>query len=153
MNRRFEEFARMTMPTKVAVGAALGLAVLAGPAFAQAPGPFPETSGKEVYEAICQSCHMPDGKGSQGAGAALIGYPAVAANPKMASAAYPAMVVVRGLRAMPQFGSQLNDEQVANVVNYIRTEFGNNYANPMTPAQVTPLRPARAAAVNARPPG
>lgn len=147
---RFKEKSPMTTFARAAAAAA-GLTLIAGHALAQSP--FPETSGKDIYEAICQGCHMPDGKGSQGAGSALLGYPALAGNAKLTAGAYPALVVVRGQKAMPQFGTQLNDEQVANVVNYIRTEWGNKYTTAITPAQVAPLRPARAAAVNARPPG
>ena len=36
-------------------------------------------------------------------------------------------VVVRGQRAMPPFGEMMNDAQVAAVVNYLRTHFGNHY--------------------------
>lgn len=134
--------------------AAAGLSLIAGHALAQGPaGPFPETSGKDVYEAICQSCHMPDGSGSQGAGSALLGYPALANNPKLAAGAYPALVVARGLKAMPQFGTQLNDTQIANVANYIRTEFGNKYTTAITPAQVAPLRPRTADTGTVRAPG
>ena len=152
MTLRCKELSRMTIRTRVAAAAALGLSLIAGQALAQG-GPFPETTGKEVYEAICQGCHMPDGKGSQGAGSALLGYPALAANAKLTAGAYPAMVVVRGQKAMPQFGTQLNDAQIANVVNYIRTEWGNKYTSPFTPAQVAPLRPKTADTGTVRAPG
>ena len=153
MTLRFKELSRMTIRTRVAA-ATVGLSLIAGQALAQgAPGPFPETTGKDIYEAICQGCHMPDGKGSQGAGSALLGYPALAANAKLTAGAYPAMVVVRGQKAMPQFGTQLNDAQIANVVNYIRTEWGNKYTSPFTPAQVAPLRPKTADTGTVRAPG
>jgi mono/diheme cytochrome c family protein len=139
---------------RLAALAAVGLGLTAGHALAQGPaGPFPETSGKDIYEAICQSCHMPDGSGSQGAGSALVGYPALANNPKLAAGAYPALVVARGLKAMPQFGTQLNDTQIANVANYIRTQWGNAYATAITPAQVAPLRPKIADTGTVRAPG
>jgi mono/diheme cytochrome c family protein len=143
----------MMIRTRIAAAAALGLSLIAGQAMAQAGFTFPETTGKEIYEAICQGCHMPDGKGSQGAGSAPLGYPALTGNPKLAAAAYPALVVVRGQKAMPTFGGQLNDTQIANVVNYVRTEFGNKYTNAITPAQVAPLRPKAADTGTVRPPG
>jgi mono/diheme cytochrome c family protein len=149
---RTQEFARMTIHTKAAL-AALALSLIAGQAFAQAGFTFSETTGKEIYEGICQGCHMPDGKGAVAQGSAPLGYPALAGNPKLAVGAYPAMVVARGQKAMPQFGSQLSDTQIANVVNYVRTEFGNKYANPITPAQVTPLRPKAADTGTVRAPG
>ena len=142
---RINRVTRMTLRTRtarrLAALVAAGLSLTAGQALAQEA--FPATSGKDVYEAICQGCHMPDGSGSAGAGSAMIGYPALAKNPKLAAGAYSAVIVTRGVRAMPQFGTQLNDTQIANVVNYIRTSFGNNYTTPLTPAQVTPLRPKK----------
>ena len=113
---------------------------------------FPETEGKDIYAVICQSCHMPDGKGAHNT-AGGIGYPALAGNPKLAAKAYPALVIARGQKAMPSLGGLLNDTQIANVVNYIRTSFGNTYADPITAAQVTPLRPARPVTGTVRPPG
>jgi mono/diheme cytochrome c family protein len=41
---------------------------------------------------------------------------------------------------MPAFGGALNDQQVADVVNYIRTHFGNNYKNPVKPEDVKTAR-------------
>jgi len=86
-------------------------------------GKFPQQSGEELFTHVCQGCHMPDAKGAIGAGA----YPALAANPRLAAAIYPITVVVHGQRAMPTFAEQLNDEQIANVLNYVRTHFGNHY--------------------------
>lgn len=127
----------------------LGLSAIANPALAQRFPGYAEQTGKEIYGAICQSCHMPDGKGAKGAGV----YPSLAGNPKLASKAYPALVIVRGQKAMPEFGSGLNDAQVAEVVNYIRSQFGNAYADPITPAEVKPLRPAAPVTGALRPPG
>ena len=151
MTRALNRKTRMTIKTAAVAG--LMLAASAGAALAQAPGPFPEQSGKDIYAVICQACHMPDGKGSGAISSAPIGYPALANNLKLAAPAYPALVVVRGLRAMPGFGNTLSDQQVANVVNYIRTEFGNKYTNAITPEQVKALRPARADTGTVRPPG
>ncbi len=159
MPRRTLRMTRMTTPIKTlpkfgaVAGLALSLAGLAGPAFAQFGGPFTEQTGKDIYSNICQGCHMPDGKGSQGAGSAPLGYPALAGDKKLAAKAYPALVVVRGLRAMPEFGSTLSDAQVAEVVNYIRTSFGNAYADPITAEQVKPVRPVKAATGVVKPPG
>ena len=151
---RFNRMTRMTIRTKTAAaGAALAVFAAASPAFAQFGGPFPEQEGKDVYGAICQGCHMPDGKGSQGAGSALLGYPPLAGNAKLGAKAYPALVVARGQKAMPEFGSTLSDAQIANVVNYIRTNFGNRFVDTITPEQVKPLRPAAPMSGTIRPPG
>jgi mono/diheme cytochrome c family protein len=150
---RSKEFARMTTRTRIAALAAAGLSLIAGQALAQQGFTFSETTGKEIYEGICQGCHMPDGKGAVAQGSAPLGYPALAGNPKLAAGAYPAMVVTRGQKAMPQFGTQLSDTQIANVVNYIRTEFGNKFTTAITPAQVAPLRPKSADTGTVRAPG
>ena len=128
--------------------AAIGLTLLAGPALAQRVSVFPQASGQEVYETICQGCHMPDAKGAKGAGA----YPALAGNPRLASKEYPAMVVLRGQKAMPEFGSVFSDDQVAGVVGYVRTHFGNNFSDALAPGEVKALR-APAPAGTVAPPG
>ena len=91
---------------------------------------------KAVFTNVCQGCHMADAKGAVGAGM----YPALASNEKLETAGYPVAVVVHGQKAMPQFGSLLNDQQVADVVNYVRTNFGNKYKDKVTPADVKAQR-------------
>jgi mono/diheme cytochrome c family protein len=80
-----------------------------------------ETDGKKLFESICQGCHMPDARGAKGAGM----YPVLASNPKLIAPAYPVYVVLNGLRGMPDIGRHLSDAQVAAVVNYVTTHFGN----------------------------
>jgi mono/diheme cytochrome c family protein len=97
---------------------------------------FVELSGEELYNNICRGCHMMDAKGATGAGA----YPSLAANPNLESAGYPVTLVVRGRKAMPPFGDMMNDAQVAAVVNYLRTHFGNNYSDVVTAQDVSDAR-------------
>ena len=133
-----------------AAGLTLALAALAGPAFAQRnAGGYPEATGEAIYKNVCQGCHMPDGKGAQGAGI----YPALAGDKKLASKAYPALVVVRGQKAMPEFGTGLSDMQVAAVVNYVRSHLGNDYHDVLTTEEVTPLRPKSGGGGEVKPPG
>jgi mono/diheme cytochrome c family protein len=101
-------------------------------------GKFPQQTGEDLYQNICQGCHMPDAKGAIGAGA----YPALASNPRLAAAIYPITVVLRGQRAMISLGESLDDEQVASVLNYVRTHFGNHYKDVVTPAAVAARRAA-----------
>jgi mono/diheme cytochrome c family protein len=101
-------------------------------------GKFPQQSGEDLYTHICQGCHMPDAKGAIGAGA----YPALASNPRLAAAIYPITVVLRGQRAMISLGESLDDAQVAAVLNYVRTHFGNRYKDVITPAMVGTRRAA-----------
>jgi mono/diheme cytochrome c family protein len=105
--------------------------------------PLPLADGKTIYEHVCQSCHMADAKGGKLSPAT---YPALASNAKLAAKAYPAVMVVNGLGAMPAFGSMLSDEQIASLVNYLRSHFGNAYADSISAAEVKTLRPALQAA-------
>jgi len=64
-------------------------------------------------------------------------YPALAGDPKLAIAGYPIAVVANGQKAMPAFlGTKLSDQQIADVVNYIRTHFDNHYTDRVTAADV-----------------
>jgi mono/diheme cytochrome c family protein len=101
--------------------------------------PLPFADGKTIYEHVCQSCHMADAKGGKLSPAT---YPALAGNAKLAVKAYPAIMVVNGLGAMPAFGSMLTDEQIASLVNYLRTHFGNSFADSLSAGEVKTLRPA-----------
>ena len=98
---------------------------------------FAEKTGLELYANVCQACHMQDGKGAVGAGA----YPSLANNNKLQSGGYPVYVVVNGLRGMPPLGPMMSDEQVAAVVNYVRTNFGNKYDDAVTAQDAKSARP------------
>ena len=139
------------MPIRLLAGAVLALtattasADTAGPApkpNAQGPAisgffsPFPFQGGEAIYKGVCQGCHMPDAKGAVGAGA----YPALAKNENLETAAYPVSIVLKGQKAMPFFAMQLDDQQIADVVNYVRTHFGNKYRDKVKPADVKALR-------------
>lgn len=97
---------------------------------------FSETSGEAMYQRVCSACHMADAKGAVGAGM----YPALANNPKLASSGYPLSVLLQGLNGMPALGQMMTDEQVADVVNYVRTHFGNRYKDKLTAADAKALR-------------
>lgn len=97
---------------------------------------FTQRGGAEIFQAVCQGCHMPDGQGAKGAGF----YPALAQNPKLASNVYPAIVVMNGLHGMPGFSNRLTNEQVAEVVNYLRSSFGNRYTDEIKADDVQPFR-------------
>ncbi len=116
--------------------------MLCGPAWAQDVGmggrnaPFPFQGGQAIFTGVCQGCHMPDAKGAAGAGA----YPALAHNAKLAVAGYPVSVIVHGQKAMPPLGGMLSDKQVADVTNYVRSHFGNAYADKVKPEDVKTVR-------------
>ena len=129
--------------------AALLLAVLSS--FADSPlftsrATIGSLNGEQIYDHICQGCHMPGGQGAVGAGA----YPKLAANKKLVSWAYVALTVLDGRNGMPPFGypaghsmnsgpSHLSDAQIADVVNYVRSHFGNRYKANVTAEQISSL--------------
>jgi mono/diheme cytochrome c family protein len=97
---------------------------------------FVEMSGEELFNNVCRGCHMANGTGASGAGT----YPSLAKNQNLQSSGYPIALVIRGQRAMPPFGDMMNDDQVAAVVNYVRTHFGNDYRDAVTAKDVKDAR-------------
>lgn len=120
--------------------ALLILALTANPVFAQGgdtPGAStnktpPPVTGEQVYTQVCQACHMADGKGGKGAGM----IPALARNAKLEEPGYPIGMIMQGRGAMPALTDLLKPAQIAAVVTYVRTHFGNNYKKPVTEAEV-----------------
>ena len=53
---------------------------------------------------------------------------------------YAVHLVVNGRRGMPAFGDMMTDGQIAAVVNYLRTHFGNSYKDVVTTAEVKQAR-------------
>lgn len=128
--------------SKLALGI-VGSLMIASSAFADSAGvtlsegsKFGAQSGEELYASVCAACHMPNGEGAVGAGK----YPALANNPNLEAGSYPVYVMLHGLAGMPPVGKMMTDEQIAAVVNYIRTNFGNNYEDPVTPEEVAETR-------------
>lgn len=118
--------------------ALVACATLATPGFAQdRPGPGGGTvqvsdQGQEVYEQICQACHMADAKGGGEPGAMI---PALAGNKNLADKDYPIIVVMKGRGGMPWFNGVLTKEQIAAVITYVRGHF-NDYHDPVTVADI-----------------
>jgi mono/diheme cytochrome c family protein len=106
-------------------------------------------NGEAIFQHICQGCHMSDAKGATAAGT----YPALTGNPKLASPQYMAAVILFGRHDMPSFemrattaglffeDTKLSDEQIAEVINYVRTHFGNHYSDSITAAQIAAMHP------------
>ena len=131
--------------------ALLAAALIHSPARAQSAGilnsaPISAAGGRQVYEQICQGCHMPDAKGAVGAG----NYPALAGDRALASRQFMALTVLLGRRNMPAFSSKhgigfggpptsLSYAQIAAVVNYVRSNFGNHFRDTITPEEVAAL--------------
>jgi len=110
------------------------------------PSTLTTTDGRQIFEQICQGCHMQGGRGAVGAGH----FPALANNRTLASRQYMALTILTGRRNMPAFGARhalgfggppatLNEAQIAAVINYVRTHFGNRYTDSITAAEVAAL--------------
>ena len=97
---------------------------------------FTETTGAATYHSVCAGCHMATAMGATGAAS----YPALATNPRLAAPGYPIAVVLKGQKAMPAFARFLTDQQVADVVGYIRQNFGNTFIDTVTPETVHATR-------------
>jgi mono/diheme cytochrome c family protein len=97
---------------------------------------FTEQTGEALYANVCQACHMSKGEGAAGAGR----YPALANNESLKAAGYPIYAVLHGQKGMSPFGRMLSDDQVAAVINYVRTHFGNNYTDAVTAQDVKNAR-------------
>jgi len=129
---------------RLAPGAALAVTIALGASaalaqsnpFSASPFRITHQDGEAIYRNVCAGCHMPDGSGATGAGA----YPALVRNAKLEAAGYPVLLVVNGRKGMPDFGRVLNDGQVAAVVNYIRGNFGNAYADRVSVEDVKAAR-------------
>jgi len=150
VNGQLATYLRMTV-----IGATLMLSAgTAQQGFAQSDGVgmfsagrLTTTAGALVYAQICQGCHMPDGRGAVGAGR----YPALAGDGSLASTQFMALTLLEGRRNMPAFGGNgdvglffavptLNDDQIAAVINYVRSSFGNHFPGRITAAEVKALR-------------
>lgn len=94
--------------------------------------------GKQVFEEICQACHMADARGG-GAAAAV---PALADNPKLADKDYPITMLLKGRGGMPYFTDILTPEQMAAVITYVRGHF-NHYTDGVTAQDVTRVAKAQ----------
>jgi mono/diheme cytochrome c family protein len=97
---------------------------------------FSEQGGAALFRNVCAACHQPDAKGAVGAGA----YPPLADDRNLVSGAFVLSVLLRGLDGMPPLGDMMSDAQVADVVNYVRTHFGNMYPDSVSAADVAASR-------------
>ena len=97
---------------------------------------FEEQGGEALFAHVCAACHQLDAKGATGAAS----YPALAENKDLASAEYLETLLFNGQRAMPPLGSMMSDQQVADVINYVRAHFGNNHGDEISAAGVKAAR-------------
>jgi mono/diheme cytochrome c family protein len=110
------------------------------------PGPGAVLRGQKIYEQTCLPCHQADAGGVPGM------------TPPLQKSSYvqgPATkvigIVLNGLNdgveidgetysnPMPPFGTALKDQEIADVLTYVRSHFGNKAA-PVTVTQVSQIR-------------
>ena len=111
--------------------------------------------GKTVYMQVCFACHQPTGLGLPGMFPPLAGSDWTAAKKpdrmiRMVLHGVTGPVTINGkpfatpAPLMPPQGSVLSDQQIADVLTYVRDSFGNK-ASPVTPDQVKAIRDAEQA--------
>jgi cytochrome c oxidase cbb3-type subunit 2 len=138
-----------------AMNGGMGGMTSAAPAAAPAPAPTAAASGGYSYDAAkgqslfmanCSACHQTTGEGIPGAFPPLKGNAAVDED----DATVHIHTVLQGAHGvtiggvayssvMPPFADQLSDTDIANIVNYERSSWGN-HAKPATAADVAAVR-------------
>ncbi|HYE57216.1 MAG TPA: cytochrome c [Rhodothermales bacterium] len=105
----------------------------------------PAVLGAQVYRSTCQTCHGPEGKGAPGA------FPPLTGNRVKGNPAPLVRIVLHGLRGplvvngqrydgvMTPHGAILSDDQIAAVLTYVRSHFGND-APAVSPDTVAAIR-------------
>lgn len=117
----------VSVVSRLAVGA-MALAFSAAPVAALAAG------GQSLFMDNCAACHQPSGVGVAGAFPALKGSKVAQGDPKE-----PISRVLRGRGGMPSFQAELTDMEIATILTYVRSSWGNK-APPVLPAQIAALR-------------
>jgi mono/diheme cytochrome c family protein len=103
--------------------------------------------GKTVYENTCLACHQPDGSGVPNMNPPLVKTKWVLGDKKALG-----KIVLKGLQGgeididgdkfhnpMPPLESVLSDQEIADVLTYVRNSFGNK-ASLVTVAEIKALR-------------
>lgn len=93
-------------------------------------------SGLQLYGDNCAACHQRTGAGIPGAFPSLKGDKFVVGDPKTLS-----QTVLNGRGGMPAFKTSLSDADMATVLTFIRTSWGNK-GRAVTPAEVAAARKA-----------
>lgn len=106
-----------------------------------APATGAAIDGRQVFVSKCQACHQSAGQGLPGVFPPLAGSSWV-----KGPAEIPLQIVLHGLNgpidvagatyngSMPAFGEQMNDAELAAVLSFVRSEWGN--ASPAVDAEV-----------------
>ncbi|WP_254062781.1 cytochrome c [Caulobacter sp. S45] len=111
-----------------------GALALAEAAHAEPP------DGAAIFKQNCAACHQARAQGVPGAFPALAGDAFVNGDPKAV-----AQVLLNGRGGMPNFREDLTNEQIASVLSYVRTSWGN-HASPLSAATVASAQGGKGAA-------
>jgi mono/diheme cytochrome c family protein len=107
----------------------------------------PAERGKKIFSANCATCHQANGQDVAGQ------YPPLAGSEYVINGTRcPAMIILKGLEGpltvknshfgtavMQPWDKTLTDAKIADVLTYIRSDWGNN-ASPVTAEQIAALR-------------
>lgn len=109
---------------------------------AKAAPPDSKTKAASLYMDHCSACHQSGGRGMPGIFPPLAGNGAVIApDPgNVLQAMLNGIPMQNGYVAMPSFASQLTNQQIADIANYVRTSWGNKAVANATAADVAKLR-------------
>lgn len=112
-----------------------------------APSKVVMDRGKKVYESVCIACHMADG-----AGMAPMNPPLIKTKWVLGDKKQLVKIVLKGLKGgeieingdtfnnpMPPLEATLDDQQIADVLTFVRNSFGNK-ASGVTVAEVKAQR-------------
>jgi mono/diheme cytochrome c family protein len=130
--------------TEASASAAPAASAQASAAIAQ--NPASAGTGARVYNQNCSSCHQPNGQGVQGT------FPPLAGNPTVTGYDIHVIHIVKyGLSGplkvagvqyngmMPAWGQQLSNADIASVLTYIRSSWGNK-ARAITESRVAAVQ-------------
>lgn len=135
------------------VFASMGIVVAAPPTSATgargAVNGYDAAKGQVLFTANCSDCHQTTGEGVPGAFPPLKGNPAVI-NPDPTLQIHTVLhgasgITIGGVKytsVMPPFAGQLSDADIADIIDYERSSWGN-HAKQVTPAEVAAARVRR----------
>ena len=105
-----------------------------------------KTAGAQIYVDRCAACHKSNGKGYANAFPALAGNPVLQTNDPtsaihivLSGGAQPGTATAPSMLTMAPYAQTLNDQQVADVVSFIQSSWGN-HGGKATADQVAKIR-------------
>jgi len=117
------------MKKTITVLSLAALAIMMQSFYQQNPNKASYENGKTVYSTYCQSCHMEDGNGVPSA------FPSLVKTGRLADKNKLAKIILQGLRGKHTVNGidydgemapiAITDQEVADVINYIRNSWGN----------------------------